>query len=608
MGPACGATGIVLASAGGGVHPLVRDIGLTLLVAGLLSVVAARTRFPTIAALLAAGILLGPECAQVVTDAENIRAIAGLGLVLLLFLIGLEMDFHKLLQSGRPLIVAGLLQFPLCLAFGWAATAALRATGWGPAQGEWVPVYAGIAAAASSTLVIVKLLQERGQMDTVVGRLAVGVLVFQDLWAIVVLAVQPRFLHPDVAPILWTFGGILILAAVSTLLARFALPTVFRWIASMPELMLGAALAWCFGIGFLGLHLGDLFEAAGVHAPVAVSLEMGALLAGASIASFPYAAHLVSKVGVVHDFFITLFFVALGMQIPRPDGAGVLLLAGCLAAWAALSRYAVLFPLLYWTGMDRRSAVVASTKLIPISEFCLVIAYLGMLLGHIPKGVVSAVIFAFVLTALASPIVFGAGERIHRALGGLLGALGFRAPDAAATTEDRGEAPEIVVLGVHRVASSLLHDIEKRRPDLRAKTLVIDFNVALHRDLAARGFRVLYGDFSQPGTLYHARVAEAKVVLSTIPDDMLRDTSNLRLVRLLREVSPDPVLIVNSVTTAGVRELYSAGADFVFLPRVETALALMPTLEAALSGSMDRHRRERIESLGPVEERREVLP
>lgn len=504
-----------LASAGG-INPLVRDIGLCLVFAGILTVVFTRFRIPSLAALLLAGVLLGPNTPGAVIDRENVSTIADLGLVFLLFLIGLEMDLRKLLSSGRVLLVTGLLQFPLCVLFGWGAASLAAAAGWEGLAGPYAPLYVGITAAASSTLLVVRLLQERFQMDTSAGRVAVGLLILQDVWAIVVLAAQPNFASPQLGTVAGSFLGIGILVALAVLLSRHLLPVGLRWIARSPELLLVAAIGWCFGIGLLGASLGPVAEALGIHLHLSVSMEMGALIAGASLATHPVSHHVVSKVAVVHDFFITLFFVALGAGIPKPGGAMVLLLAAFMAAVSLAARYVVFLPLLYVNGMDRRSAVVASTRLAQISEFCLVIAYIGQGLGHVDEQFTSEVIFAFVATALATPLLFDAGDRIHAAAGGLLSLLGMKSPAEKGEAAAPPERHEIVFLGFHRVASSLLHEIERRHPALLGEVMVLDFNSEIHPAIEKRGAKTHYADFSSMDALRACGVEHAKVVICTI--------------------------------------------------------------------------------------------
>lgn len=596
------------ALAAGEANPLVQDIGVSLAMAGLLCVVFARLRIPYIAAFLISGVFVGPEFAKLVTNKANIETIASLGLVILLFVIGLEINFKKLLGHGKSLVLTGVLQFPLCIAFGYAAGVWLQGTGWAPVQGKYVPLYAGFTAAASSTLLVVKLLYEKMQADTVAGRLCLGVLIFQDIWAIVVLAVQPNVDRPELGPVGLTFLGIGLVTGIAFLLAKYVLPHFFRWIAMAPDLLLVAALGWCFGVGALGNHLGSLFGLAGFHLPIKVSYEMSALIAGAVIAGFPYSHDVVTRVAFVRDFLVTLFFVALGMGIPRPDGIDVIMLAGALSAIALLARLFVFFPLMYFSGLDRRSSFVSSVRLAQISEFCLVIAYLGLGYGHIEREMGSAIIFAFVITALITPMLFQAADTLHDRMGGFLSLIGFKTPPAAHGTMDEKSEYGLALLGFHRMASSFLYEIERANPELLKEILVIDFNVALHRELRRRGATVRYGDLANAESLHHLGLERAKVIVSTIPDDLLKGTSNLRLARQLRHINPEAVIIVNALGLADVARMYEAGAHYVFLNRMDSAVNLVGALHAALNGEIREYREDQEKHFGAPADRAEVFP
>lgn len=594
--------------AGAAVPPLIEDIGYCLLLAGVLSILFTKLRIPTIAAFLAGGVIVGPVVGKLVTDRGSIETIAGLGLILLLFLIGLEIDLRKLLKSGKPLILTGLLQFPLCVGFGLAVTLGLNAAGWDSFAGQYTGIYVGVVAAASSTLLVVKLFQDTGQLDTVVGRVSLGVLIFQDVWAIVVLALQPNFADPQVGKILLTFLDIIVVTALAMVAARWLLPIAFHWIARVPELLLVAALGWCFGVGMFGAHLGDLLAQVGLRADMTISLEMGALIAGATIAGKPFTYELMAKVSAVRDFFVTLFFVGLGMSIPAPDGMDVLLMAAALAVTSVVARYLVFLPLMYFTGMDRRQSFVAGTRLAQISEFCLVIAYIGMSYGHVNDKFVAAVIFAFVITALITPALFKGADKLHDAFAPLLRLVGMRDPSAAESGRHEAVGAELVILGFHRVASSLFHEIEKTRPELIPRTLIVDFNTSLHAQLKAKGAMVKYGDFSNLETLHHIGIEGAHVLLCTVPDDILKGTSNLKLATALRKLAPHAVIIVNALRTQDAKAMYEAGADYVYLQRVETAHALLPALEAALAGELKGYIEDHQFRVGNPLERQEVLP
>jgi Kef-type K+ transport system membrane component KefB len=548
----------VLAS-GEGLPSLVRDIGICIVLAGLLAIVFVRLKIPEIAAFLLAGVVVGPVGTGMVTDPGNIETISELGLILLLYLIGLEIDVRKLLDSGRIMVVSGLLQYPLCVAFGVAITKLLVGPGFG---GEllaagYAPLYVGFVVAASSTLLVVKLFQETFQLDTEV-------------------------------------------------IARFIIPFGFKWVAKRPEFVFAASISWCFLIVLLGVYLDVLtnwlfkFD---LH--MSVGAEMGALIAGATIANLPYSTEIISKVSVVRDFFITLFFVGLGMSIPVPDGADVLMLAGLFAVLALLARYVVFFPLLYVTGLDRRNAMVTSVRLAQISEFSLVIGFIGVQLGQISGNLNSAIIFAFIITAMLTPLLFHQADAIHDRLSGILTRLGFREPPSIEADEE--ESYSLALLGFHRVASSLLHDLGKDHPELLEKTLVVDFNVNLHPKIAALGVTVKYGDLCSAETLHHAGVDKARVIACTIPDDVLKGTTNLKLVEAARHINPGAVIIANAIKLSDSRALYEAGADYVFLQRIETARAVEQAIEQALSGDIGEHRRAVEAQHGEWHAREEIM-
>src|SRR5688572_653781 len=202
-------------AAGGGISPLVGDLGLCLVAAGVLAIAFVKLRIPAIAALLGAGVLLGPAGLSVIQDRQSIDTIANLGLTLLLFVIGLEVNLKSLLASGRTLVVTGLVQVPLTLAAGFGVFLLVGLVGWPLVDGIYPALYLGVACAFSSTLLVVKYLHEHLQLDTVGGRLAVGLLIFQDIWAIVFLALQPSFADPAIAPIVLTFLGTVIVGGLA---------------------------------------------------------------------------------------------------------------------------------------------------------------------------------------------------------------------------------------------------------------------------------------------------------------------------------------------------------------------------------------------------------
>jgi Kef-type K+ transport system membrane component KefB len=438
----------------------------------------------------------------------------------------------------------------------------LAATFAEPGGVGYLMLYLGIVFAISSTLLVVKLFQTSFKMDTRSGRISVGLLIFQDIWVVLIIAVQPNFADPGIAPIVASFVAVAILILITVVLARYILPTAFHWIAKVPELIVVAAVGWCFAVVFLGTNIDYLvaFLTGYDSLPMTVGASMSALIAGASIASFPYSTDLVGKGGLLKDFFVALFFVGLGLTIPMPEGSGVLLLVALIAVLVLLSRLVIFFPLLYWAGLDRRTAMVSSLRLAQISEFSLIICYAGLGLGHITPEFNSVIIFAFVLTALWTPLLFTYADTLYLRLEGALDYLGFQKPD---TLEDSKKRKYLVaLLGFHRLAASLMHELKQTNPEILENMLVVDFNVHIHQQISTYGPVVKYGDLANSETLQHAGVDKARVVLITLQDDMLIGTSNYRIIESVRKMNPKAIIIAHAIKYREIKGMYKAGADF----------------------------------------------
>ncbi len=595
-------------AAGGETPSLVQDIGVAIFLSGLLALIFTRIRLPALAGFIIAGIIAGPLGFGLVTDAGNIDTIAQLGFVLLLFMIGLEIDLTKIASAGRTIIITGIVQFPLTILFGFGVAKLLVWVGIG---GGLIPdnltaLYVGAAIAGSSTLLVIKLYQDAFELDTQPGRIALGMLVFQDLWATIIILLQPRLESPELLPILGSFAGIIVLTGLAVIVSRLLLPTMFRWVAKVPEVVLMGAIGWCFAVVFFGGNLDNIAHlVTDANLYLTVSSGMGALIAGATIASLPYSTEIITKVGVVKDFFVTLFFVGLGLGIPQPGGPEVLVIAIVIALAAIIARQIIFFPILYWTGTDQRNSEVSSIRLAQISEFGLVIAFLGLQFGHISPEFTAVIVFAFVITALVTTPLYRTAYSIYEFLKPFLKALGFKEPEI--DDDDQSHSVRLVILGFHRTASSLLHNIARNDPDLVGDTMVIDFNVALHDQIRALGAHVEYGDLANAETLRHAGVGSARIVVATVPDDLLRGIDNRRLVESVRRINPEAIIIANAVAYDDVAGIYAAGANYVYLSRLESARALESAIGEALNGTLEDYRVTREDEDGGAETREEIL-
>ncbi|TKW80008.1 MAG: hypothetical protein DI543_02255 [Bradyrhizobium icense] len=573
-------------------HELIGDITLSILFAWVLGLLAHFSRQPLILAYLVAGFFIGPFGMGWVKSQESISIISELGLIFMLFMIGLEIDLKKIVRAGPVILIAAGGQL-----LGGCVLGVLffMAIGLSLGGGAFDALYLTVACALSSTVIIVKVLYEKRELDTLPGRITLGVLVLQDIFAILFLAVQPSLANLQVSVIVLSIARVSALVATALILSRYVLPRLFHQIARRPELILLGALAWCFLIGEIAekLHL---------------SREMGSLVAGVSLSTFPYALDVTAKVTTLRDFFITLFFVALGMTIPIPNGS-VITLALIIAAFTVASRVVTTFTPLYLMKQGLRASLLPAINLAQISEFSLVVIQTGISAGHIKTETANAASFAFVVLAVVSTFIMARSGEITKGLIGPLKKIGLRDLDHTHHAESHevghGETNRIVILGFFRAASALISQIERQNEALLEQITVIDFNPNVFRTLGDRGVHVIYGDISNVDTLVHAGIGKAEIIILSVPDSLLVGANNEKLTRHVRALNPTAKIVATADLLANVSDLYAAGADYVTVTRLTDAAELFSVIEAADAGLLEDKRAEMDARLA---DRKEVLP
>jgi Kef-type K+ transport system membrane component KefB len=575
---------------------LLSTIGICIAAAALLALVSWRFQQPLILAYLLTGVIIGPRVLNYVGDPASISAVAEIGLILLLFIIGLEIDLKKLASAGAPVLLTGGLQVPICIALGLGFFYAL---GFRSHKGDYALLYLATTMSLSSTLVVVKLLYDKFEIDTLPGRITLGVLVIQDLWAVAMLAVQPNLESPTLLPLALSLlkGAALVLTGL--VVAKNLLPHLFRAVAKAPELVLVSALAWCFFLAAIASLIG-------------LSREMGALIAGISLSTFPYSLDVIAKATSIRDFFVTLFFVALGMQIPVPN-LRVVLLALAASAFLILSRLIVVPPILYALRLGHRTSLIPAINLANISEFSIVIASLGLVRQQIMPEVLTIVILTFAITSVVSTYMINSNHAVQQRLASALRRIGLRDLDTASiAAEEASDRPHSVVfLGFFRDASSILYEFERgaaqaggKGRDFLSHVMVIDFNPRVIQELRKRGIACTYGDIAHVDTLHHAGIEEAELVVCSITDDILRGTTNLRLMRNIRRLNQNTKVVVTSEHVKQALELYEEGADFVYMPRLYSAKEIAVILKKSLRSGFPN---SRLDAMALLRARHEVL-
>jgi Kef-type K+ transport system membrane component KefB len=573
---------------------LLSSIGICVGFAALIAAVTWRFKQPLIIAYLATGVIIGPNIGlRFITNQESIATVAEIGLVLLLFVIGLEIDIRKMASGGAAVLLTGALQVPLCVGLGLVFFAALGVRN---TSGNNELIYLAACMSMSSTLIVVKILNDKFELDTLPGRITLGVLVIQDLWAVAMLAVQPNILNPNFVPLLGSLwrGAVLVVGAFA--IAKYLLPYLFRIVAKAPELVLVSTLGWCFFV-------------AGAASAIGLSREMGALIAGVSLSAFPYNVDVVAKAVSIRDFFVTLFFVALGMQIRIPS-LHVLEIALAASVFVIVSRVVVV-PILYALRLGLRTSIIPAINLTQVSEFSIVLASLGVSVRpqQISQDVLTTVIVTFAITSVVSTYMINFSHPIQNVLASVFKTLGLKDLDTAGEAEEAKIHQPVIFLGFFRDTSSILYEFEHEgtAQEARAfveKILVIDFNPTVLRELRKKKIKAVYGDIAHADTLRHAGVDHAQLVVSTITDDVLRGTSNLRLMNTVHNVAPNAHVVLTTEHIPQALQFYEEGADFVFVPRLYSAAACARILRKGLAGGFAEVRSQAIEHLS---QRQEVL-
>jgi CPA2 family monovalent cation:H+ antiporter-2 len=551
---------------------LLRDLVVILAAAVAVVLVFRRIQLPAIAGFIVAGAALGPMGFGWVRDAGEIRHLAEIGVVLLLFTVGLEFPLGELRRLGKVLTVGGSLQVGLTA----AATAAV-ALAWG--AGTSKAVFAGFLVALSSTAIVLKGLAERGEVDAPHGKLIVGMLLFQDLCVVPMILLVPALAGQgdgagSVVRVLVT--AVVVVAATLTL-ARWVVPRALHYVAAargrdlfvLAVVLVGAAITW-------------MASAAGF------SLALGAFLAGMVLADSEYGHQALSDSLALRDLFTSLFFVSVGMLLDLRTGFEAPgLVAGLVAAVvvgkAAIAAFAGLvlrFPV--------RVALLAGFGVAQVGEFSFVLGQQGAALGLLTAGELRVFFAVSVISMLIAPLALRFGPGVAAGAARLRGLDRFDSATAGAMGEPAVQpAPQVVILG-YGVGGELLAEV---LVDAGVPFAALDLNAQRVRQAKRQGTPLHYGDATSPEILARAGVDKAAQVVVMLNDPR----ATLRAVRVAREVGPESVIIARARYVGETEALLSAGASEVVAQELEASFTIIErvTREARLprpdhSGPYDR--------------------
>ncbi len=511
-------------------------------------------RQPLIIAYLVAGIIAGPLFLNITHGNESLfNAFAQFGIVLLLFVVGLSLNFEYIKRVGRVVLIGGIIQFLITALFGF-----IIMTGLGFSLVS--SVFVAIAITFSSTIIVMKILGDKRDLETVYGRYVIGLLLLQDVMAIILLL----FLNTNNTTLPWQsivlliLGKTLLLGVFVYVISRFLLPKIMDRVASSTELLFIFTIAWCFGIASLVYAFG-------------FSVEIGAVIAGISLGASPYQREIASRIRPLRDFFLVLFFIVLGSQLQLVNIRGALVAGVIIALFVLIVEPVILYLIMRKLKYTRRNAFLAGITVAQISEFGFILAFKGRELGYLPGVELEVLTIVALVTIMISSYLIEHNETLYRKLIPIFRSFG---PDRHQEKDMQGASYDVFVFGYHRIGWKVCEALQIKKVSFA----VVDYNPDAILKLKHRHIPASYGDAADIEFLDSLPLAKATLVISTLP----QPEDQLTLIEYIRHHNPTCLIIGNLYHKQFLNDFYAAGANYVIMPHlvggnwIESILASKP--------------------------------
>ncbi|WP_255167619.1 cation:proton antiporter [Natrononativus amylolyticus] len=535
---------------------LAADFAIIIVVATVIGIVVRQLGQPTIIAYIAAGVILGPVAFDIVTDEGLVYLMAELGLGFLLFLLGMKMRFADIQEILRPITNVAIGQTVLQTALAFLVALAL---GFGTME----IIVISLATVFGATPIIVKVLSDKDEITSLPGKIDVGVLIVQDIYLVVVLAMFSAESLDNAGEIFETlaiiFSLIAVIGVISYLSSRYVLPRLFRQVADNKDVFLIIAIAWAF-----------LFIAV-AESQFDGGIEIGAFLAGISLAQLPYSKELEDRITPITDFFILVFFASIGLQIE--GGASALFFYWQEAMIASVilmvGNFWIMFYLIDREGFGVEPTFLASINMVQVSEFSLIVGALALQQEYIGPEILGYLTLMALMTMTVSTYIVANNHAIYDRV-----EPWFRRFES----EDDRDA-EIATYSDHAIAIGYDEITERVLPILaeRYDDVVVIDRQTRHIDKAGDAeYDYIFGDFRHAEIRKEANLSAASFVLSSSVEREVNE-------ELLKEVGEDAVVFVESERIADARALYDRGATYVIMSTHLTAEMVSEYLEQYLS-------------------------
>jgi Kef-type K+ transport system membrane component KefB/Trk K+ transport system NAD-binding subunit len=538
------------------------ELAAILFAAAALGALGTWLRQPLIVSFIGVGILVGPAGLGIVTHNEEVELLASMGIALLLFVVGLKLDVQMIRTMGPVALSTGLGQVIFTSVVGYFIAIAL---GYPAIEATYIAV----ALTFSSTIIIVKLLSDKREIDALHGRIAVGFLIVQDI--VVILAMialtaigsgQGEEADLPRAAAMVVVKGVGFLAVVVALM-RWVLPPVTRVLARSAELLVISAIAWAVALAAAGELVG-------------FSREVGAFLAGVSLAATPYREAIGGRLVTVRDFLLLFFFIDLGARLDLSLLGATVVPSLIFSAFVLIGNPLIVMIIMGAMGYRKRTGFLAGLTVAQISEFSLILGALGMSLGHIDQETMGLITFVGLVTIGLSTYMILYSAPLYERLAPLLGAFERRTPYREPGGGDQRKKPkaDVILFGLGRYGSGIAAHLRRRH----RRVVGVDFDPAVLERWRASGLPVLYGDAEDPELFEHLPLADARWVVNATPD---LETARM-LMRHLEDHGYTGKVAVACRTPDDARLLEQEGADLVLRPFADAAEQAADALTSAM--------------------------
>jgi Kef-type K+ transport system membrane component KefB/Trk K+ transport system NAD-binding subunit len=509
---------------------------ITILITGIIRIL----KQPVIIGYILSGIAVGPVFFNIVKSVETLEAFSQIGVAFLLFMVGLSLNPRVIKDIGKISLITGLGQVIFTTSIGFLIV-------WFLGFSIVASLYIAIALAFSSTIIIMKLLSDKKDIETLYGRISVGFLIVQDFVAIVILLIISSLNNGGdltsliIESIFKAIGGILVLFAF----AIYILPHITKPIAKSQEFLLLFSVGWCFA-GAMMFHYLNL------------SIEAGALLAGICLSLSPYNYEISSKMKPLRDFFLILFFIILGSQMIFSNilqNIGIII---GLSLFVLIGNPIIVMTLMGLLNYSKRNGFMAGLTVAQISEFSLIVIAMGVTAGHITNDILSLVTAIGLITFAGSSYMIMYSNKIYPHLSKFLSIFERKGKKVDEHKYHEDKKYDIILMGYNRVGFDIMESLKK----IKKKFLVIDYDPSVINKLYTEGYECRYGDANDSELLNELNLGKTKMIISTIP---LIDT-NILVIKKAREVNKKAVVAVVAHQIDDAIRLYEEGATYVLMP------------------------------------------